>query len=208
MDNDDILKKCDYVCEQPLTTEEGFINPAAINELTAAINNIPPTHERLAGDPEWSEKRWTHWRHIVGALAYWAIRNISDDYSEKNNDGDWVNVFAHDSPIYPPGLEKIIGYVGTCLRKKSDTEDVMGKFGFIELSLCDINRMLHDFLMDQDMSIFDGWNTEEIMGKHWLDLDALLHNVCLTIRDERRDDARFEAEFRKEHGSLPGEEDR
>jgi len=85
---------------------------------------------------------------------------------------------------------------------------VMGKFGFIELSLCDINRMLHDFLMDQDMSIFDGWNTEEIMGKHWLDLDALLHNVCLTIRDERRDDARFEAEFRKEHGSLPGEEDR
>ena len=72
MDNDldiDILS-------QPLLTEEGFINEACINELTAAINNIPPAHERLKDDLEWSTKRWTNLRDITGSLAFSAIHQM------------------------------------------------------------------------------------------------------------------------------------
>lgn len=190
--NEDILKNCDHILEQPLLTEDGFINPACMNELESAIKNMPNTYERLAGDLEWSTPRWVFWRHIVGALAMWAVRQIPCETS------NWETMKNEplDAPVYPPGLEKIIGYVGTCIKPKFDSH------GMAELSLCQINKMLHDILMDQGISIFDGWNTPEVMGKGWLDLHALLHNVCLTIRDERRAHDKFDAEFEAKYGEL------
>lgn len=58
--------------------------------------------------------------------------------------------------------------------------------------------MLHDILYEQNISLFDDWNKKEKMGPHWLDLDALLHNVCISIRQSRRDFDRFNQEFEKE----------
>lgn len=75
----------------------------------------------------------------------------------------------------------------------------MGKYGFMEISLCDISKMLYDILYGQNISIFDGWNTEEVMGKSWLDLDALLHGVCICIRNERRERDRFSKKFEEEY---------
>lgn len=194
-DIEDILDQCDHIIEQPLLTEEGFINEACMNELAAAIKNMPEAYDRLSGDPEWNTPRWTRWRHIVSGVAQWAIRNISDDRNDEEGKTVLIN-----SPVFPPGLENVLGYLGTCLRK----DKIFDELGYANLSLCQINKMLHDILME-DGSVFVSWNTEETMGEAWLDLSALLHNACLSIRDERRDNDRFDARFKAEHGELPGE---
>jgi hypothetical protein len=61
---------------QPLLTEEGLLNPACMNELEAAIGAAGKTHQRLSGDPEWSERKahWTFRHEITGAFAMWACR--------------------------------------------------------------------------------------------------------------------------------------
>jgi len=153
---------------QPLTTEDGFLNEACINELTAAILNMPPTYIRLAGDSEWNTPRITDWRQILGYFTCWAVRQIEPP----------------DNTPYPPGLEKMIGYLAACTRNRFDS------LGWADLSLCDINKMLHDILMPE--AVFLAWNDAAVLSG-WLDLDALLHNVCISIRDERRDFDAFNA---------------
>ena len=158
---------------QPLLTEDGFLNPACEAELNAALENMPPTHERLAGDSEWNTKRVTYWREITGYLANWAVRQIAE----------------HDRTPFPPGLEKVIGYLSACIRPQFD------HLGYARMSLCEINKLLHDILYED--RIVASWNDFNVLVG-WLNLDALFHNVCLSVRNERRMndafDARWEAE--------------
>ena len=137
-------------------------------QLLEAIENMPRTYERLANDPEWNTPRVTYFKEITGAFALWAVRQGSGYKC-------------------PPNLEKIISYLDTCLRKEfvRRNEDARwGEMGYGEFSLCEINRMLFSILWN--LSLFQDWNTEECLGKDWLDLHAILHNVCLSIREERR----------------------
>jgi len=159
---------------QPLLTEEGFVNEACINELNAAILNMPPDWERLKDKPEWSKKHYIHWRHITGYLAQWAVRQINDN----------------DSTPFPPKLENVIGYLTACIRPKFDN------LGWSHLTLCEISKMLHGILMDTQ--IFLDWNDSKII-KGWLDLDALIRNVCISIRDEKHIQDIFDADFEKRH---------
>lgn len=176
----------DHILANPLLTEDGFLNEACLNELASAIKNMPKTYERCADDPEWSKKRITHYREITGGLAHWAVRQLGSG--------------SKDCTLpFPPNLEKVVGYLHACIRKKFD------EFGWTDLSLCDISKMLYDILYEQNVSVFDEWNTKEVLGEHWLDLDALLHNVCLTIRQERREHDRFDAEFEAKYGKLSDE---
>ena len=179
---------------QPLLTEEGFINEACINELNASITNMPKTYNRLSDSPEWSIKRWTFKSDITRGLAKYAI--AQSPYSCPNN------------------LEEVINYLDACLEKEVDWE----KFGMVELSLCDINKLLYDILYEQGISYFDNWNkskkgnvkisfSSRYSGKEdpdysFIDLDALLRNVCLDIRMERRANDKFDEEFEKKYGKL------
>ena len=163
-----------HILTQPLVTEEGFLNEACMNELAAAINNMPETWERLANDPEWSEKQWIFASHISGYLASAAV---------------------HFYGKCPPNLVQIIDYVAACLFREfekiehfKDRDDIMSK-----LSLCEINKMLWDIL--GDLELFKQWNTEEVMGKKWFDLSALLHSVCLDVRRDWRENERFDKKF-------------
>jgi len=165
----------DYVLKNSLITEDGFLNEACWNELCSVIKNMPKTHERLADNLEWSKRRITNIREITGGLAYWAVRQIA--------------CYTADGLMVPPNLEKVISYLHTCVCSKFDNH------GLAELSLCDVSKMIHDILYEQGISCFDEWNTREIMGEYWLDLDALIHNVCLTIRDERRKNDEFDRRF-------------
>jgi hypothetical protein len=190
IDPEDILK-------QPLLDEDGKLNPMCVAEITETINATGKTHERLRGDPEWdvSKDQWTFPDEITGAFAMWACRQ---------------------SPYgVPDGLENVCKYLHACLLKERKWENS----GMEELSLCEINKMLYDILYEQGVAEFDAWNrckvgdtpdiqfTSAVDGRRnpdrdFIDLDALLHNVCLTIRDERRKNKAFDERFEKEHGRI------
>lgn len=177
---------------QPFLTEDGAINPACMNELSAAIGAMGRTHERLRDDPEWAEQCWTFPKDITGAFAMWACRQ---------------------SPYgAPDGLEEVCKYLHACLVRSVPWDaNQMAK-----LSLSDINKLLYEILYEQGVEKFDAWNrckvgetpemafTSRFYGKpdpdhDFIDLDALLHNVCLTIRAERRADKAFNEKFDKEN---------
>lgn len=179
------------IISQPFLTEEGYINPAAMNELTATITNIPKTYNRLAGDSEWNTQEWTFKHDIVGAFAKWVCRQSP------------YNV--------PDGLENVCKYLNVALKSCTDwsTADEMAK-----CSLVEINKWLYDILYEQGVEQFDAWNkckkgrTPDIqftfatdkrdLDYDFIDLDALLHNVCIEIRDERRVNKAFDEKFEKE----------
>jgi len=170
---------------QPLTTEEGFLNPACMAELEGAIADMPRPHDRLRGDPEWDDARgqWTTPKDIVGAFAMWACRQ---------------------SPYgVPDGLENVCKYLYACLKRIVEWPTA----GMRECSLCEINKWLYEILYDQGVAEFDAWNrckvgdTPNFMvtsrydgtpdpDRDFIDLDALLRNVCIQLRNERRNNAR------------------
>jgi hypothetical protein len=178
---------------QPLITPEGFVNPACMAELEGAISSMGKTHERLRGDPEWdcAKDQWTFPKDIVGAFAMWACRQ---------------------SPYgVPNGLESVCKYLNDALATVTE----WGTAGMAECSLCDINRWLHEILYEQGVEEFDAWNERKngrdgmgfssafdqpSLDDDFIDLDALLHNVCLEIRDERRQRRAFDAKFEKGEG--------
>jgi hypothetical protein len=179
---------------EPLMTEEGYLNPACINELESAIAHMPKTHERLKGDAEWEKKHWIFVHDVTGYLAMWAIRQ---------------------SPYaYPDRLDEVVKYLDACLTPKANKEKMM------EVSLCEINKMLYDILYEQGVEAFDNWNkckkgntpdisfTSRYDGEkdpdyEFVDLDALLHNICISLRDDFRREDEFNRKFEAEYGKLP-----
>lgn len=192
------MNEPDEMLSQPLLTEEGFLNPACMNELSAAISSMGKTHIRLSSDPEWKVKKdkWTFKSEIVGAFAMWACRQ---------------------SPYgVPDGLENVCKYLSASLESCALWSD---NVGMAECSLCEINSWLYEILYNQGVEEFDAWNrckvgdTPDIQfssrydGERnpdydFIDLDALLHNVCVSIRDERRKNRAFDEKFEAEHGPL------
>jgi len=187
MENEDFiekLKKDGHMLEQPLLTEDGFVNPACINELNAAIKNMPKLYERLANEPEWTEKQITTPDEILAAFVKASIRTFP---AKKNI----CNV--------PFGLERVANFLGVCLIKEIKWKSIGEGFQFAYLSLCEINKLLFDILYEQEVSLFDNWNKSEgPLGERWLDLDALLHNTCLDIRQDRRARSEFDKKFEEE----------
>jgi hypothetical protein len=176
---------------QPLLTSEGFVNEACLNELGKAINNMPPIYERCVDDKEWSTKRWTFVSNITGSFAKYAVRQ---------------------SPYgCPSGIENVVCYLDACLKKQVPWNGC----GMAELSLCDIGKLLYDILYEKGVSIFDFWNVAKNGNKNdilfvdrysrtdpdndFIDLDALLRNVCLDIRMERRQNDQFDKEFNEKY---------
>lgn len=161
---------------QPFTTQEGYLNEACLQELEAKLKGIPESHERLMGNPEWSTPWVVTDTEIVGQLAHWAVRQF-------------------EGP--PPDLAEVLGYLQACLRRGPFTEETAPGFRCERLSLCEVNKILWEIL--GGLRQFDNWNREEVVGERWIDLSALLHNVCVGIRDERRHELAFERRFEARH---------
>jgi len=189
------------IINEPLMTPEGYLNPACMNELESAIQTLPKTHERLSNDSEWNTKIWVMKKDITSYLAKWAI--------------------SQSPYAYPEGLETVIKYLDACLDRSASIEHGSK---MMNLSLCEINKLLHDILYEQGVEAFDNWNkckvgdtpdikysslydVEKNPDRDFIDLDALLHNVCLSIRDEKRKNDAFNKKFKEEHGSLPWEKE-
>lgn len=181
---------------EPLMTPDGFINPVAIKELEQSIFSTPKTYERLSLDEEWTKKRWLFVKDITSYLAKWAISQSPYPYPEK--------------------LDVVVKYLHACLIRKADESHM------INLSLCEINKLLYEILYEDKIEAFDAWNKSKNEGPEikfasrysdkgnpdddFIDLDALLHNVCLSLRDDFRRNDEFDRKFKEEHGSLPWED--
>ena len=82
--------------------------------------------------------------------------------------------------------------------------------GVADLSLCEVDKALYDILYDKGIEDFDNWNKSKAEPSNdsikfvsasspqsmpdydFIDLDALLRNVCISIRDERRKNDEFD----------------
>jgi len=153
--SEDFLKDVEML-EQPLLTDEGFINEACLNELAAAINNMPKSYDRLAGCPEWTTPHWVFAPDITGQFARWAVKQSPD--------------------ACPVGLERVVSFLKAALEHTFSFDTA----GMCQLTLCQINKALYDILYEQGISDFDKWN----QGEGFIDLDALLHNTCVGLRDD------------------------
>lgn len=178
---------------QPLMTDEGFLNEACMNELGALLARIPKEYDRLADDPEWSTKKdmWIFKHDIVGAFAKCAC--IGSPYD------------------CPDHLNEVCGYLNASLA----TYFPWDENNMCNLSLCEINKALHDILADGSISYFDAWNepkkdkgqkikfVSRLSGPEdpdydYICIDALLRNVCLDIRMERRANRVFDRGFEQD----------
>ena len=74
MSKKDPLDDIEMITDEPLMTEEGFLNPACMNAMEAAFRNSPKTYDRLSRDREWNGKkdRWVFRSYIVGSFAKYA----------------------------------------------------------------------------------------------------------------------------------------
>ena len=182
--------------QNPLLTEDGFLNEACMNELSGVIKNMPKSHDRLSNRPEWNVKKWTFLDDITGAFAKYSISQ---------------------SPYNcPDNLEEVVNYLATCLERDVD----WGECGMVKLSLCEISKLLYDILYEKGITYFDNWNKPKKGGDvecvfvsrygkpdpdyNIIDLDALLYNVCSDIRLERREADKSHKEFEEKYGKEEG----
>jgi len=147
-------------------------------DLADAINSFPPLHIRMADDPEWTEDCWMYYSEITGWFSHWAVRQI--------------HCGTDDCPFpYPKGFEVVLAHLDDACRQK---------FGphLFQSSLCRIDEFLHNTLMS--FGPFVEWNNTEngVLKKWWLDLHALIGNVIIGIRDERRQDKEFDENFERD----------
>ena len=166
---------------EPLTTEEDYLNEACIKELEGVIRSMPEAHERLAGRPEWSTPWIVTDNDIVSNFAKCAV-------------GIWCGC--------PPDLVEVVGYVQACLRrgpfKDEEEYTACGRpFRMKRMSLCEINKFLWDVL--DGLPRFMAWNDAD-KHENWVDLSALLRNVCIEIRNERRHRLAFDIHFDRKYG--------
>jgi len=79
----------------------------------------------------------------------------------------------------PPNLTEVVEYLSESLRNDTIFDDA----GWANLTLNDIEKKLRDILMAYRP--FLQWNNIEALAD-WLDLDALIRNVLVSLRDENR----------------------
>jgi hypothetical protein len=182
------------ILTQPMFTDSG-VNPAAMNELEAAIKSTPRIHGRKRDDEEWNLKKYVFSKSITAELAKWAIRQ---------------------SPYaYPEGLESVVKYLNEVLKRKAD------RYGMLSITLCELGELLYDTLYDKGIKHFDDWNKpksrevgdikfvtayseERNPDTDFIDLDALLTNVCVEIRDEWRRNSEVDKKIdEKIKGDVP-----
>lgn len=198
MNNEDDM----HIIKEPLLTDDGFVNPVCMAELESVIKNMPNIHGRTSNDPEWNKTHCVSRKDITGALAKWAIRQ---------------------SPYtWPDNLEGVIKYLDACLKRDIAWSPLgVPNDGIATLSLRDVAKLLYDILYEQGFAPFDDWNkckkgdtpelkfTSSFEGagdpdRDFIDLDALITNVCIELRTHFREHARFDKEFEEKYGRQIG----
>ncbi len=168
--------------DQPLLTDEGFLNEACMKELAGAIASMPETYDRLKDDPEWSTPWGTTCTGVLEAFAHSSIGAFCGQI--------------------PPDFYVVFLFLRACLVRdyfpECSSDDI--DFRWREMSLCEINKALWDIL--GELAAFRTWNDSEVLPETWVSTSALLHNVCNEIRWGRRRDVAFELRFEREQSDV------
>lgn len=157
--------------------KDGEINPECMVELEEKIRKIGKTYKRLENDPEWTIEWPVSLNEILGNFAKSAI--------------------SCGGNTYPKNLENLTEHLRERIKEEIDPVLVDGSIIIYKLSICEINELMWKIL--GNIPHFQAWNTKEVMGGDWIDLDAVLHNICIDIRNDRRHMLAFDREFEREH---------
>lgn len=161
--------------------EDLIADPSKLNDLMD--QSAQKAEERLWGDPEWTEPKFTMLKDIVKGFVHGII------------DADaWFTGYS-----LPPNMEIVVNAMCGAVSERYKT-DIEG----VNLSLLDVQafyrefidatplcREWNDFPGSQCVSRYSSTPTE----RTFIDLDALVQNACRFIRDDRRAFDKFNAEF-------------
>ena len=146
------------------------------------------SRRRLLADREWTEPKWTHVHAIVQAFIHGII---SAD--------PW-----HKNYRLPPDFESVVNWIAFNVQKTYGDEMV------VQISLMELEKKLWEWARQHKS--FLKWNEGDgpqiaivhrdspALGKrNFIDLDALLRNTSLFLRDKRRQEDDFDRKFKAEH---------
>lgn len=164
---------------QPLLTDEGLLNEACLNEMSAAINNMPAQSVRLASEPEYQIRAIMTEDDLIGAIA-----------------GVTVPMYSRRGYIgLPPGLHEVIGYAAARFRRECEIIEGMN---YRYITLIELAEFMEDVARECEQ--VKAWND---CGNHpegdFIDLGAWSRNVVIRIREMRRHSWAFDWKFEKEY---------
>ena len=100
------------IYDEPLLTEDGFVNPVFEAKLGAEIEGAwADATARCEADPEWNTPRITYWREVAGYLALWAVRQVQHpDKTPFAGHGEchWLPLGLHKAPLRQPRLRQAV----------------------------------------------------------------------------------------------------
>lgn len=171
-----------------INTSEDFLEPIVEHALfSGAIEEAcQQQRERLSKDTEWATPRYHHIHDLVTAFAVGCLQADM-----------W-----HDGYTIPPNFENIINWVAFCIQKYFDNEEVP------KVSLFEIRDLYMKWASENPH--FLEWNkTDKLINfvtrnspvpkeRDFIDLDALVHNAALFLRDKLRKNNTFDKKFDEE----------
>lgn len=168
-----------------------------MSDIEPAANDTVNNEPKLSADPEWSVGRLTVKKDIISSFAKMAVR-------------------LSPYPV-PENLEVVLACLDASLSKNFKWNGAGTDFEWLELSLCDIRIILHDIL--DGFESFTAWNNPKngstpsirFVSAHdgpnrdpdndFVDLNALIHQTAIEIRNERREFDAFNRKFEAEYGN-------
>lgn len=161
-------------------------DPSALDHLFDQADR--KSEERLWGDPEWAEPRYTHRKDIVRGFAVGII-----------NADMWFDGYS-----LPPNFEAVLNSLCGAIASKFKGNDEI-----VKVSLLDLEALYREFidatLLCREWNDFPGSGFSSRYSatpteRTFIDLGALVRNAAIHIRDDRRDFDRFNAEFEAKYG--------
>jgi hypothetical protein len=171
------------------------INPENLNDIIEKV--CQESREALFDDPEWTTKKWFHIKTLIEAISVGIIS--ADPY--------------HFGYYLPKNYEKVMNYY------IENIENIFNKQECIEICLIKIEGLNKKILMK--CPEFVEWNniespenarfidryTPTYNNKQFMDLDAVLRNASVYLRDYIRKTEAFDKKFEEEWKKSNPEQD-
>ncbi len=168
--------------------------------LSGALDEAMKARDQgLREDSEWTQKDWVHRHTLVECFAKGVI---SAD--------PW-----HKNYRLPPNFEAVVNWISFCIQKHWEEHGEV-----VQTSLIEVSDLFHKWASEN--KDFLKWNEPEDPNtpavvascrytptpevRDFIDLDALLGNAVLALRDKWRLDREFDRQFEEKYGPITGDD--